>query len=687
MGSANTHDIPAAGELDVLLVEDNPADAMMFSSILKAKSPSLRLTVLHDGAEAVEHLLQRGPHRGATHPDVVLLDLNLPFKNGFEVIAETRAEPKYRDVPVYLLTTSASSEDAERAKALGVAAFLTKAVDLDEVEKMLGTLVEEEFPKIARKKSAAGGAPAKNFQTVSPSSRPEMTNEAFRQLVEAVKDYSILMLSPQGYILSWNEGATRMKQYSANEVLGKHFSIFHTPENVQSGLPEKELRIAQSEGRYSEEGWRVRRDGTLFWAHVTVSAVKDASGKLIGFGKVTHDITEQRQAEERLRLSEERFRILVEGVQDYAIFMLDSGGHVISWNRGAERIKGYKASEILGKHFSIFYTEKAKSDKHPDYELEVAKKVGTYEEEGIRIRKDGSTFWANVLITALYDKHQSLTGFAKVTRDVTERKRAEEEVRALNAALEERVKERTRQLEESTQALEAQKEELLRSNSDLQQFAYVASHDLQEPLRIVVSQLQLVDRLEGNKLGAESRKSMDFAIEGALHMRRLVLDLLSYAQIEKGAESMRPTDFNDVLRFATDHWRQRIDESQTKILGQKLPTVIANTVQMQQIFLNLMGNAISYTPPDRKPQINISARDAGDEWIFSVADNGIGIEREYWQKIFIIFQRLHSDRGRFPGTGIGLAVCKKIVERHGGKMWLDSTPGVGTTFYFSLPKK
>src|SRR5215203_5461959 len=300
--------------------------------------------------------------------------------------------------------------------------------------------------------------------------------ERFRLLVEGVKDYAIFMLDPDGKVASWNEGAHRIKGYRQQEILGRHFSIFYPEEDLKRSKPERELEIAQEMGTYEEEGWRVRKDGSRFWASVLITALWDEAGGLRGFAKVTRDITERKQAEEEirqlnknlenrveertsqleaavaeleshqreLRQSEERFRILVEGVSDYAIFMLSPDGRIVSWNEGAERIQGYEVSEVLSEHFSVFYTEEDVDRGLPGEELRVAAIEGRFEEEGRRVRKDGTLFQAEVVITALRDEVGNLRGFSQVTRDITARKEAEEALRTslrrmadLKAALDE----------------------------------------------------------------------------------------------------------------------------------------------------------------------------------------------------------------------------------------------------------
>ena len=247
----------------------------------------------------------------------------------------------------------------------------------------------------------------------------------FRLLVESVRDYAIFMLDPAGYIRSWNTGARHIKGYTAQEIIGRHFSIFYTQDALDRRHPWYELEVAEREGRFEEEGWRLRKDGSRFWANVVITAVRDEAGILVGFAKVTRDLTERQE----LRADQERLRLLVDTVQDYAIFLLDPDGHILTWNPGAQRIKGYTAGQVIGKHFSVFYTEDAKARRHPEYELVVAARDGRYEEEGWRLRADGGRFWANVVITALRNPAGVLVGFAKITRDLTARKQAEESLR------------------------------------------------------------------------------------------------------------------------------------------------------------------------------------------------------------------------------------------------------------------
>lgn len=276
----------------------------------------------------------------------------------------------------------------------------------------------------ARRKEAFGSDAAGVEQ--APGGIAHEAGELHRLLVASVQDYAIFALDPDGYILSWNTGAERFKGYTADEIIGRHFSIFYPPAKIAERYPDYELREAARRGRFEDEGWRVRKDGTRFWANVVITALRDPSGRLLGYAKVTRDLTQGRAAEEALRLSQERFRLLVQSVKDYAILMLDSTGHVATWNDGAQHIKGYAEQEIVGKHFSVFYPPEKQAKHFPEYELEVASREGRFEDEGWRVRKDGSIFWANVVITALRDAEGRLVGFGKVTRDLTDRRAAEQ---------------------------------------------------------------------------------------------------------------------------------------------------------------------------------------------------------------------------------------------------------------------
>jgi PAS domain S-box-containing protein len=498
------------------------------------------------------------------------------------------------------------------------------------------------------------------------------SEERYRLMVEGVKEYAIFMMDATGHILTWNEGAQKIKGYTANEIIGKHFSTFYTAEDLESKKPERELKIAVATGKYEEEGWRVKKNGMVFWANIVITALYNEQNEFIGFSKVTRDLTERKQAEESLRQSEERYRSLVEQVIDYGIFMLDEKGRIISWNEGARRIKGYSAEEIIGKYFSIFYPREEIINGKPAYELKVAREQGKYEEEGWRLRKDGSRFWANVIITATYNNDGNLIGFSKVTRDLTERKASEQ---ALKDSYE-----RYRQL---AVALKATNADLSYANEELEQFTSIVSHDLQEPIRTIKSFLKLIQI----KLSEGQYNDLDNyitkSINAASRMKELIQNLLQYSQLGKKEVVAEHVKVQELLNAAIQNVKSTVDTSGAEIIIQsEVEAIEGDRVQLLQLLQNLLSNALKFTDKHH-PRIVIKVSEEDGHARFAVSDNGIGIARADLNKVFEIFRRLHTQKD-YPGTGIGLAICKKIVDRHSGRIWPESEPGKGTTFYFTL---
>lgn len=496
--------------------------------------------------------------------------------------------------------------------------------------------------------------------------------ERYRLMVEGVKDYAIFMLDPQGNILTWNEGAQRLKGYMANEIIGRHFSTFYTAHDLEDQKPGWELEIAIKTGKYEEEGWRVKKNGSVFWANVVITALYNETNRLIGFSKVTRDLTERKEKEESLRHSEERYRALVEQVSDYGIFMLDDKGRIISWNEGARRIKGYSAEEIIGKYFSIFYPEEDILNGKPAHELKVAVEEGKYEEEGWRLRKDGSLFWANVVITAVYNSNGALIGFSKVTRDLTERKESERALRDSH--------DRFRQLANELKVTNA---ELSYANQELEQFTSIVSHDLQEPIRTIKSFLQLINLKLDQGQAADLRSYIEKSINAANRMKELIQNLLHYSQLSRGEMVLEEVNVNELFNQALQNLRTAIEASKAQIeIENEVDQIYGDRVQLVQLVQNLVSNALKFTVSEN-PQIKIRSTREKGQIKFSVSDNGIGIASGDLNKVFEIFRRLSTEK-TYPGTGIGLAICKKIVDRHHGQIWPESVPGKGTTFYFTL---
>jgi PAS domain S-box-containing protein len=417
--------LPSEPKASILLVDDHPANLLSLRALLDGLGQNL--VEARSGEEALQRLR-------ADEFAVVLLDVLMPGIDGFETAKLARSQDRSRHTPIIFLTASdIDRSQLEKGYALGAVDFLVKPL----------------LPVILQAK-------VRGFvELFQDKQRARREAEQLRLLVQGTADYAIFMLDLEGHVVTWNSGAERLKGYQAEEIVGQHFSRFYPPDAIERGWPEHELKVARAEGRFEDEGWRLRKDGSRFWANVVLTLLRDEQGNLRGFSKVTRDLSARKQAEEALRRSEERFRLLVEGARDYAIFLLDPQGHVASWNPGAERIKGYRAEEIIGQHFSRFYPQEVIDRGWPAHELTVAQAEGRFEDEGWRVRKDGSQFWANVVITALRDEAGNLRGFSKITRDMTDRKNAEENARRLleEAAARRAAEEHARLVQEQRERL------------------------------------------------------------------------------------------------------------------------------------------------------------------------------------------------------------------------------------------
>lgn len=504
------------------------------------------------------------------------------------------------------------------------------------------------------------------------------SEERFRLLVESVRDYAIFMLDPDGVVLTWNAGAERFKGYRADEIIGQHFSRFYPPEALARGLPEHELEVASETGVYEEEGWRVRKDGSVFWANVVITAMRNAEGQLLGFAKVTRDLTQRRAHEEELRRGEERFRLLVEGVREYAIFMLDVNGRISTWNNGAERIKGYTASEIIGQHFSIFYPADARESGWPEHELQVAAEKGSFVDNGWRLRKDGTTFWANVTITAVRDDTGHLLGYAKLTRDLTETKR----VQAMELA--------NQQREEMLDAERSARMAAQRATRVKDEFLATLSHELRTPLSAILGWTQVLLRGDLPKGPDTQKRAIEVIDRNARAQVQLIDDLLDLSRIMTGKIrlDLHQVSFTSVVEAAVHSAMPSADAKGIRlkpILGASQDIVSADSSRLQQVVWNLLTNAIKFTPKGGQVQVLLQRVDSHLE--LSVSDTGIGIPASYLPHVFDRFSQKDSSTTRaFGGLGLGLAICKQLVELHGGSIRAASQgEGSGATFSVQLP--
>ena len=489
-----------------------------------------------------------------------------------------------------------------------------------------------------------------------------LTDEGrYRLLVEAVTDYAIYMLDASGIVTTWNPGAQRFKGYAANEIIGQHFSRFYTEDDRKTGLPNRALETAEREGKFEAEGWRVRKDGSRFWAYVVIDPIRDRSGQIIGFAKITRDLTERKAAEQVLHRSEEQFRLLVQGVSDYAIYLLDLEGNITSWNLGAQRIKGYFANEIIGQHFSRFYTDDDRAAGLPRLALETVRKQGRFEKEAWRVRKDGSRFWAHVIIDPIRDDEGSAIGYAKITRDITERRKAEEELQ------------KAREFSLQAQKLEA-----------IGQLTGGIAHDFNNLLMAVLGSLELLRKrlsddpksialLENAAQGAQrgttlTKRMLAFARNYEMKKEAIDIPTLVHGMKELVERSMGPS-FNMEIRFPLS-----------------LNPVEADANQLELALLNLSLNARDAMADGgdiilaaREENISAGHRSglkAGRYIRLSMTDTGEGMDQETLLKATEPF---FTTKGVGKGTGLGLSMVHGFAEQSGGRLILHSQKGAGTT--------
>jgi PAS domain S-box-containing protein len=605
--------------------------------------------------------------------------------------------------------------------------------------------------------------------------------EKYQMLLDGIEDYAIFMIDPQGQILSWNAGAERIKGYKAEEIIGRNFSCFFPQQDIERGRPEEVLRLTAAYGRHEEQGMRVRKDGSRFVASVTFTALRDRNGDLRGYSEFSHDLSESKE-------SEARYRGLLEAAPD-AMVVVNSGGEIVLLNVQAEKQFGYRRDELIGQKLKNIipegFAERLLADGLRSVEDALAQQIGT----GIELiarRKDASEFPIEIMLSPLESAEGILVTAA--IRDISVRKDAERhlaqmegryrglleaapdamvvvnqggEIVLLNVQAEKQFGYRRDELigqklkniipegfaerlvadalrsaedalaqhigtgieliarrkdasefpieimlsplesaegilvtaairdisvrKRSEEHLVKTMGDLKRSNDELEQFAYVASHDLQEPLRMVASYTQLLAQRYKGRLDSDADEFIAYAVDGSTRMQRLIQDLLTYSRAGTNRTAVREISSESALKKALENLRATIEESGAVVTHDQLPAITTDGTQLAQVFQNLIGNAIKYHGAE-VPHVHVSAmNNGGNEWIFSVRDNGLGIDPKYFERIFIIFQRLHGPK-EFKGTGIGLAICKKVLEGLGGRIWVESQPKNGSTFYFTLPQ-
>lgn len=494
----------------------------------------------------------------------------------------------------------------------------------------------------------------------------------YRLLAEKVTD--VIWTMDMDLRLTYvSPSVTRLAGFNVEEAVGLRVEEFLTPASfaVVMKTLEEELPIRRME---QEDPFRsrtlelevTRKDSSTVWTENTISFLRAPDGQPIGIVGVTRDITERKKTEEALRESERRYRLLAENVTD-VISCVDMKLRPTYMSPSITHLLGYSVEEAMTRGLEESLTPASTKVVSQALATEMALEHGKREDRfrpRVRelefYRKDGSTVWAEVMVSFLRNSEGRPVEIVSVLRDITERKQAREKLQKTLAELE-------------------------RSNKELEQFAYVASHDLQEPLRMIASYVQLLARRYEGKLDTDADDFIAYAVEGANRMQRMINDLLAYSRVGTRGKPFQPTNCQAILDQVLANLKVAIEESGTVITHDPLPMVMADESQMAQLFQNLINNAIKFRD-EASPQVHISVEQKEKEWVFSVRDNGIGIDPQYYERIFMLFQSLHS-REEYPGTGMGLAICKRIVERHGGRIWVESEPGKGSTFYFTISKR
>ncbi|HEY1171315.1 MAG TPA: PAS domain S-box protein [Verrucomicrobiae bacterium] len=633
-------------ELFILVLEDSAYDAALIDLELEKSGFKFKSQRVETKDEFVSGLNQ--------HPDIILSDHGLPLFDSF--MALKLAKEQAPDVPFIFVTGNLGEEVAIKTFKCGATDYVLKSKLSSNLALAVRRAVREAEERKLRKE-------------VEDALRE--SEARFRMLMEGVKDYALCLLDPEGKVVSWNSGSTSLKGYGNEDILGQNFSRFYIESDRQKKLPEHALRQAATDSRFEEEGWRVRKDGSTFWANTVITALEDPEGNLQGFALVTRDVTERRRVFEALHASEARKKAILDTALD-AIISIDSEGLIREWNPAAERMFGHTHNEIIGRSMEEIVIAPALRKLYQDgltnYLIHGVGSLIGHRMELTAQRADGSEFPVEMAITRVVDGQLMLTCFV---RDIAKRKEAEMEIWRLNSILEDRVMQRTAELEAANKELEA--------------FSYSVSHDLRAPLRHINGFVEMLQQRLGGRLDEEDAQLFKTIAAAASRMGKLIDDLLAFSQMNRTELRKVPVGLEKLVNEVRETVSHDLNGRKVAWEIGPLPEVLGDMSLLRQALINLMSNALKYTRQREEAHIKVGSMQAKQEHVIYVQDNGVGFDMKYSDKLFGVFQRLHR-AADFEGTGIGLANVRRIINRHGGRTWAKGKLGKGATFYFSLPK-
>lgn len=630
----------------ILVVEDENIVAMDIERGLR----HLGYSVVGRASRGKDALEQAAEHR----PDLVLMDIQLKgAMDGVEAADRIRRE---FHIPVVFLTAYADEPTLERAKRAEAYGYLLKPFEESELHSVIEVALSQH--------TANRTAQSESQEALRQS------EERLRHFINSVRDHAMYMLDSTGHVVTWNDGAEHIKGYSAAEIIGQHFSIFYPPEDRQTGIPELALKTAVEQGQFHQEGWRVKKDGSRFYADLTLTSLKDGQGRVCGFGKVTRDISERKRAADRLQESEARFRGIFEQAAVGVAYVTLEGRFALVNQRFAD-ILGRSREDVQHRTFSeVTHPEDLAADLGQVRRL-LAGEIDTYTLEKRYLRADGSPVWINLTGSLVRNEDGTPRHYVAVVEEITQRKAAEEELRQWQVELEKRVQDRTKELEIANRELEA--------------FSYSVSHDLRAPLRGIGCYVRILEEDYTKFLDAEGRRLLDVVSGEAKRMGRLIDDLLAFSRLGREQLNRAVVDMNVLVQTTYRQLASTLTTPSPNLTLHPLPRALGDPAMLRQVLANLLGNALKFSHHQPEPQIEVGGRHEGEELLYYVKDNGVGFDGKFAHKLFGVFQRLHAEE-EFEGTGVGLALVKRVITRHGGRVWAESQLQQGATFFFTLPQ-